>query len=67
MDRKTKICLTVQVLLAVLFIVLLVMNILGYWSYGKIRYFVYAIVILAVLNTVIGLNLEKDAGSDQQN
>ena len=67
MDRKTKICLTVQVLLAVLFIVLLVMNILGYWSYGKIRYFVYAIVILAVLNTVIGLNLEKDAVSDQQN
>ena len=66
MDRKTKICLTVQVLLAVLFIVLLVMNILGYWSYGKIRYFVYAIVILAVLNTVVGLNLEKD-GSNPQN
>ncbi len=66
MKRQTKICLTVQVLLAVLFIVLLLMNILGYWSYEKIHYFVYAIVILVVLNTIIGLNLEKD-GSNPQN
>ena len=66
MERKIKICLIVQLALAVLFAVLLIMNILGHWSYAEVRYYFYAIVILVALNTIIGLYPGKSAGRDGQ-
>lgn len=66
MDRRMRICLTVQLALAVLFIVLLAMNILGRWNYEEIRYYIYAIVILVALNTVIGLYPGKRAEKEGQ-
>lgn len=42
------------------------MNILGYWSYDNIRYIIYTIVVLSVLNAIIGFNVEKDDEDNKQ-
>ncbi|HBG21673.1 MAG TPA: hypothetical protein DDW83_00225 [Peptococcaceae bacterium] len=56
--RKT--CLITQLFLLFLFAIILVTNILGYANYDSVRYILYAIVVLSVINLIINVRAEDD-------
>jgi FlaA1/EpsC-like NDP-sugar epimerase len=66
MTGSKKICTAIQITLLILFVLLLVMNYAGYWSYDSIRYYIYAIVVLAVINTIVILFLDRNTAPEQQ-
>ncbi len=66
MTRSKKVCTAIQITLLILFVLLLVMNYAGYWSYDSIRYYIYAIVVLAVINTIVILFLDRNTAPEQQ-
>ena len=66
MSRSKKVCLAIQVTLLILFVLLLVMNYAGYWSYDSIRYYIYAIAVLAVINTIVILLLDRNIAPEKQ-
>jgi uncharacterized membrane protein len=53
-------CLIIQLLLLLTFAILLVTNILGYVNYDDVRYSIYAIVVLSVINLIIIIRAEND-------
>jgi uncharacterized membrane protein len=55
-----KTCLIIQLLLLLTFAILLVTNILGYVNYDDVRYSIYAIVVLSVINLIIIIRAEND-------
>jgi 4-hydroxybenzoate polyprenyltransferase len=55
-----KTCLIFQVFLLLTFAILLVTNILGYVNYDDVRYILYAIVVLSVINLIININAKDD-------
>ncbi len=66
MNRRRKVCTAIQITLLILFVLLLAMNYAGYWSYDSIRYYIYAIVVLAVINTIVILFLDQNTAPEQQ-
>lgn len=66
MNRRRRVCTEIQITLLILFILLLVMNYAGHWSYDSIRYYIYAIVVLAVINTIVILFLDRNTAQEQQ-
>lgn len=58
--RKRKTCLIIQFFLLFLFAIILVTNILGYANYDNVRYILYAIVVLSVINLIINVRAEDD-------
>ncbi len=66
MTRSKKVCTAIQITLLILFVLLLVMNYAGHWSYDSIRYYIYAIVVLAVINTIFILFLDRNTAPKQQ-
>jgi hypothetical protein len=52
-------CLIIQLLLLLTFAILLVTNILGYVNYDDVRYSIYAIVVLSVINLIIRAEDDK--------
>jgi uncharacterized membrane protein len=54
-----KTCLIIQLLLLLTFAILLVTNILGYVNYDDVRYSIYAIVVLSVINLIIRAENDK--------
>jgi hypothetical protein len=52
-------CLIIQLLLLLTFAILLVTNILGYVNYDDVRYSIYAIVVLSVINLIIRAENDK--------
>ena len=60
MTRSKKVCTAIQITPLILFILLLV-----HWSYDSIRYNIYAIVVLAVINTIVILFLDRNTAPEQ--
>lgn len=66
MTRSKKVCTAIQITLLILFVLLLAMNYAGHWSYDSIRFYIYAIVVLAVINTIVILFLDRNTAPEQQ-